>query len=165
MPVPAAPVASVPVPVDLRAEFGASHLRYRQYCKNIKWHEVFPELGIPDRPDLLADLMAVGIGKIILRTIEIDKSRELFGYLPYMCTGSSASISKLLTQSFAERVNSAGNLVVSKGNTLLADDEVDMLVTLRMNREFMIYMRKNYPRVSRQDFKMAVLTELQNREE
>ena len=65
-------------------------------------------------------------------------------------------------ESFAERVNSAGNLVLTKGNTLLGDEEVSMLVTLRMNREFMIYIRHHHPNVSRQDFKMSVVTEKVN---
>ena len=32
-------------------------------------------------------------------------------------------------------------------NSLLSDDEIDMVVTLRMNRDFMKHMRLNYPEV------------------
>ena len=96
--------------------------------------------------------MALDMGKLILRMIENDPTREQFGFLSYMSMGSCASISKMLAQSVAERVNSAGNLILTKSNTLLGDEEVSMLVTLRMNREFMIYMRHHHPNVPRQDF-------------
>ena len=36
---------------------------------------------------------------------------------------------------------------MSKNNSLLSDDEIDMVVTLRMNRDFMKHMRLNYPEV------------------
>ena len=84
-------------------------------------------------------MIAVDMGKLVLCMIEMDPTREKFGVLPYTATGSCASISKMLAQSFAERLNSAGNLVLTKGNTLLGDEEVSMLVTLRINREFTIY--------------------------
>ena len=147
--------------MDLNAQFRDCHLRYRNFCKSINWREFFAETDLPEKTDLLADLMAVDMGKLVLCMIEMDPTREKFGFLPYMATGSCASISKMLAQSFAERVNSAGNLVLTKGNTLLGDEEVSMLVTLRMNREFMIYVR-HHPNVSRQDFKISVVTEKVN---
>jgi hypothetical protein len=36
------------------------------------------------------------------------------------------------------------NLVLTDGNSLLSPDEINMLVTLRMNRNFMQFMRKNH---------------------
>ncbi|KAJ1455808.1 hypothetical protein M885DRAFT_564822 [Pelagophyceae sp. CCMP2097] len=62
--------------------------------------------------------------------------------------------------SYCERINSAANLILTKGNTLLADEEIDMCTTLRMNRSFMIFMRAHYGHVSLQQFKMTVLSEL-----
>ena len=44
---------------------------------------------------------------------------------------------------------SAANLVVTKGNTLLSDPEVEMACVLRVNRPFMEYMRENYNLESR----------------
>ena len=49
--------------------------------------------------------------------------------------------------SFCERINSCANIVVTKDNSLLSDDEIDKVVTLRMNRDFMEYMRTYYPEV------------------
>jgi Rad3-related DNA helicase len=50
----------------------------------------------------------------------------------------------LMGSSFCERVNSAGNQVVVAGNTMLSDDYIKKLVVLRMNREFMKFMRREY---------------------
>ena len=53
----------------------------------------------------------------------------------------------LMVSTFCERINSCANLVCTKNNSLLSDDEIDMVVTLRMNRDFMQHMRMYYPEV------------------
>ena len=53
----------------------------------------------------------------------------------------------LNAESFCERGLSAGNLIMTQGNTLLSDEEVEMLIILRMNRHFMEFMRAEYPDV------------------
>jgi hypothetical protein len=58
---------------------------------------------------------------------------------------------------FCERVLSCANTVLTDGNTLLSDEEVEMLVVLRMNKSFMEFMRQNYPEVGKQAFKMTVV--------
>jgi len=60
-----------------------------------------------------------------------------------MVTTSKGLIGSLLAQtsSFCESINSQ---VVSDGNVLLGDDEIDKLVVLRMNREFMKFGRQYY---------------------
>ena len=67
-----------------------------------------------------------------------------YGYLPNMALGSKGTIGGLLASSFCERINSAANLVVTNGNSLLGTDEINMLVTLRMNRDFMQFMKRLY---------------------
>ena len=52
-----------------------------------------------------------------------------------------------MTSSFCERINSCVNLVGTKNNSLLSDYEIDMMVTLRMNRDFMEHMWLYYPEV------------------
>ena len=37
---------------------------------------------------------------------------------------------------------------LNEGNIFLSDEELEMLVVLRMNREFMKFMRKNYGELS-----------------
>ncbi len=50
-----------------------------------------------------------------------------------------------MTSSFCECINSSSNLVYTKNNSLLSDDEIDMVLTLRMNIEFMEHIRLYYP--------------------
>ena len=53
----------------------------------------------------------------------------------------------LMTSSYCEHINSWVNLVWTKNNSLLFDDEIDMVVTLHMNWDFMEHMRLYYPEV------------------
>jgi hypothetical protein len=69
-------------------------------------------------------------------------------------------IGALMAESFCERVLSAANLVVDEGNTLLNDEEVQMARSiLRVNREFMEWMRNNYNAQSRQKFMCTLIEE------
>ena len=66
-------------------------------------------------------------------------------FLPYMDTHSRDSVGSLLASSYADRVNSAANLILTKGNTLLCEEEINMCTVLRMNHRFMEFMRKYHP--------------------
>ena len=79
-----------------------------------------------------------------------------------LALGSSAGIGRLLASGFAERVNSQGNLTLDEGNTLLSDEEVDMLVMLRMNRDFLRFMRENFPKLGRKDLSAARISATDN---
>ena len=57
---------------------------------------------------------------------------------------TKGQLGALNAESYVERVNSMGKLVLTDGNTLLSDDEIQMLVTLRMNKAFMEFMRAHY---------------------
>ena len=94
--------------------------------------------------------------------INADKSDHLFGYLPKMETTSKGSIALNTAVSFCERINSAANQTVTKGNTLLGSDEVNMLTVLRVNLKFMAYMRKRHPKASEQHFSMTVVSSKDN---
>ena len=50
------------------------------------------------------------------------------------------------------------NDVCHNGNTLLDTEEINMLVVLRMNREFIQHMRKIYPKLSGQNFNGTLVT-------
>ena len=56
---------------------------------------------------------------------------------------------------FVLRSISVGNQVLT--HTLLSLDEINKAVILRMNREFMQYMREHHPEASQQHFNMTVL--------
>ena len=58
---------------------------------------------------------------------------------------SEGCIGSLMASSFCERINSCANLVLTEGNTWLSDEEMEMLVMLRMNKRFIAFMRKYYP--------------------
>jgi len=64
-----------------------------------------------------------------------------FGYWPMMAV---ATLGALNADSFCERVLSCVKLVVSDLHVSLKAEEIRMLVMLRMNREFMDYMRASY---------------------
>ena len=50
--------------------------------------------------------------------------------------------------------------MLTEGNTLLSDDELEMLVILRMNRNnFMLFMRENYNHLTTDHFQRTVVDE------
>jgi hypothetical protein len=67
----------------------------------------------------------------------------------------------LNAKGYAERCNSAGKLVLTKWNSyqMFAFWWQDwMLVMLRMNKDFMVHMRSNYPNVVQELFGCTVVT-------
>ena len=66
------------------------------------------------------------------------------------------------SESVCERVLSQANCVMTTGNTLLSDDELEMLVVLRMNREFMEFMREHYAHLGYQQFKQTTIDAREN---
>ena len=75
-----------------------------------------------------------------------DTGRQ--GGFTAVATHSRASIGSLLASSFCERINSGGKITLNEGNARLSQGELDRRTTLRMNKGFMNFMRKNYPRVA-----------------
>ena len=99
------------------------------------------------------DLWDVDIGLVMKEeVINQDPDRALYGYLPQMATFSKGSVGCLLASSFCERINSCANQVVTDGNTLLSDKEMEMVVMLRMNELFIAFMRKEYPLVAQEQY-------------
>ena len=47
--------------------------------------------------------------------------------------------------------------VLTLRNTLLGDGEMEKLVMCRMNQDFMVFMRKNYPQVADEQFEFWIL--------
>ena len=79
--------------------------------------------------------------------LQAEYSASKFGHLPKMALASKGMMASLMASSFCGRINSCANIVVTKDNSLLCDEEIDKVVTLRMNRDFMEYMRTYYPEV------------------
>ena len=65
-----------------------------------------------------------------------------FSLAKLMASCSKGQIGALNAESFCERVLSQSNLVMTDGNTLLSDEEIEMVVILRVNREVMEFMRE-----------------------
>ena len=66
-----------------------------------------------------------------------------------------ATLGSLNAEWFCECVLSCVKLVVSDLHVSLKAEEIRMLVMLRMNREFMEYMRASYPDTPLSEFKVA----------
>ncbi len=64
-------------------------------------------------------------------------------------------IGALNAESFCKSVLSCVKLVVSDLHVILKAEEIRMLVMLRMNHEFMEYMRTSYPYTPLSEFKTA----------
>ena len=84
------------------------------------------------------------MGQVMKKLINQDPEKKCFGHLPMMAVASRGSIGGFLASSFCERINSCANLVLTDGNSLLSPNEINMLVTLRMNRKFMQFMRTHH---------------------
>ena len=111
------------------------------------------------------ELWHVDMGKVMKHLcLGPDPNRELYGFLPKMATTSQGSIGALPASSYAERVNSVANQILTVGNSVLGPDEINKVVVLRMNREFMKYMRQDHPKASLQHFIMTLLKSGDNAE-
>lgn len=53
-----------------------------------------------------------------------------------------------LAASFCERVNSSANLILTHGRTLLEDAHLEKLCMLRVNRNYIGFMKENYPNLA-----------------
>jgi hypothetical protein len=107
----------------------------------------------------MTDLLDTNMFKVysdILRSeslrIQHGKSAK-FGYLPMMTVDALGALN---TESFCECVLSCVKLVVSDLHVSLKVKEIRMLVMLRMNREFMEYMRASYPDTPLSDFRLGI---------
>ena len=75
-----------------------------------------------------------------------------------MAGGSKGGIGFFPSQSYCERVNSIAKDVMTDAHTLMSSEELEMMVTLRMNRKFMKYMRHTYGHLSLQQFGKTVVS-------
>ena len=106
----------------------------------------------------MTDLLHENMFKVysdMLRSESLRLKKDLsskFGYLPMMTV---VTLGVLNAESFCERVLSCVKLVVSDLHVCLKGEEIRMLVMLRMNREFMEYMRTTYPDTPLSEFKVV----------
>ena len=128
---------------------------------SVDWRELFPHLKQKKKEgepfDLIEDLMRLDMGKVYNHVAQNDAGRQVYGYIPLMASCSSGQLGALSAESYCERILSCANNVIDKGNTLLGDEELEMLVVLRMNREFMQFMREHYSAEAKEMFGQTVV--------
>lgn len=149
----------------LRKHFDTAFVNYCEYCLDIDWASRFPELDLPadGSYNLVKDLMEADVAVVLDDMIRADPDRSRFGFLPYMATGGTkGAVGECLASSFCERINSEANRISTKDNVNLDDDEILKLVTIRMNRAFMLYMRTHFGHISRQQLKMTLISAQDN---
>lgn len=144
---------------DFSKEFEAVWPEWIRCENSIDWRKEFPdELKDVSRLRVIEHLLPLNTGKLYKR-IEGEKK---YGYLPVMARSSRWNIGALAAQSFCERVISAANIVMTDGNTLLSDEELYLLVALRMNREFMKWARERFAHLAKSEFRATVIPEKEN---
>ena len=98
----------------------------------------------PPAHSTIEDLMDLDMGDLYQKIIESDEKARLYGYIPLMASSSPYQIGALNAESYCERVLRCAGHILNEGNTVLGDDKLEKLVILRMNRAFMVHMRKHY---------------------
>jgi hypothetical protein len=111
----------------------------------------------------MADLFHTNMFKVLSDMLRSESLRiqqcksAKFGYLPMMTV---ATLGTLNAESFCESVLSCLKLVFSDLHVRLKAEEIRMLVMIRMNREFMEYMRTSSPDTPLSEFSLSRLTEI-----
>ena len=90
---------------------------------------------------------------------EEDKGVTTKNYIliPLMQNASNFQIGCLNAEIHNERMIYVGNDVVTEGNTLLSDDNIEMLVVPHINQGFMQFMQSKYGNLSRQKINMTIV--------
>ena len=133
---------------QLELDFNKHFKHYIKTSATIDWKTVPGVKVPPDRELIWKDLWTADMAFVMKKYFfKPEDSASKFGHLPKMALASKGMMASLMASSFCERINSCANIVVTKDNSLLSDEEIDKVVTLRMNRDFMEYMRTYYPEV------------------
>lgn len=124
----------------------------------IDWQKEFPDVVTSATPDILKDLFGLNLSKVYASLTAKNK----YGILPLMASVGLGQLGSLMSESFCERIVSMANQVMTEGRTLLSDEELEMLVVLRMNSKFMKENREmeNARRVSGQPLNMTLVQDM-----
>ena len=140
-----APFDSTAASLQLQSEFQELWPRWKKQSKRLNYSELFPKLKIPAGTKLrdlepINHLLPMNIGSLL----ETMDDENCFGFLPKM---GLARLGNNLASSFVERMNSAAKLCMTEGRTLLSEHHLEMIVLLRINKEFMYFMKKKFPKL------------------
>jgi len=150
-------VVVVPLATRLREDANRVLKAFIKHAKKLDWVEMFPDLK-----KTLEETGKDTIGPFDLMRVDMAKVYESFpkgefGLIPDLACSSVGSIGACLSESFAERMFSVANDVSTKMNTRLSDDEIEKLVLLKINKEFMKYMREKHGSEARQNFNDTIV--------
>ena len=105
----------------------------------VPWKALYKHL--PEEPDTFDDLMTLDVKPLMDNLEKVNaENNNCFGYLPLMASCSKCQLGALNSQSFAERINSVANLIVTVTRGDLDPVLVNKLVMLRMNKTFMEFL-------------------------
>ena len=115
------------------------------------WRKVYSKteivkMGCPPGKKLnpLDHLIHADVAKM-MKEVERENANRggIFSLFIQMCKNSRCQLGALASQSFAERMNSVANLLVTDSRTHLGNDLVNKLVVLHINRDFIRTCREN----------------------
>ena len=125
------------------------------FCSSIDWASQFPslqKLGKAEKDlDLIDDLLTLDIFQGLFKPYmdaQADPkcahhmAAHKFGFFFAL---AEAHLGANLAASYVERVNSAANLIMTDGCTLLGHLTLERCVILRMNKVWMYFMKDNFP--------------------
>jgi hypothetical protein len=151
----------LPGRTDYGVEFDKAYAAWMAMHKALDWRS-FPEYAgeLPAEGPLSAidHLLPLNVAPLYANLINSGK----YGLVSLMAVASPYTIGALNAESFSERVISAANLIMDEGNTAPDDEELEMMVILRIDREFMKFMRSKYAHVQHETFEYSVLREEDN---
>ena len=137
----------------LKLEFKESWRAWRKL--HIDWHHRYPNLkqvqatraqqeGASDAMNDLLAYIDLDLAPLYLDLLH-QADEKLLGRFPLMAL---TVLGNNMAASFCERVNSAANLIMHHGRTLLKDEHLRKLCILRMNRDFIDFMKESYPKLA-----------------
>ena len=122
---------------------------------HIKWKERFPkelvEVENEESVDTIDDLLTLNVLKGLYHDLIEDPDDCgffcLYGYLPRLAL---CYIGANLASSFCERVNSCAKNIMTHDRTMLSDEHLEKLCYLRMNRDYIYFLKVKHPHIMRE---------------
>jgi hypothetical protein len=105
--------------------------------------------------DLVDDLFKIDLG-VAYKLLQARDDSAKYGHIFAMALSSKANLGAVNSEGFCERVLSCANFVLNDHRTLLSDEELEMVVCLRVNKKFMEYGRHKFPAVLSEKFGFCV---------
>ena len=123
-----------------KIEFKSAIAQWTEW--DVPWSILYPNNKF-ETFNLYTELMDLNMKVLLDFATKYSESNDLcFGLLPLMCKVSKCQLGALMSQSFAERMNSRGKLIVTENRTCLKHSTLEKLVVLKMNKMFIKHCRQ-----------------------